>query len=283
MLFRSKSIFGKDPHRGVNPDEVVALGAAIQAGVMSGEVKDVLLLDVTPLSLGIETLGGICTKIVDRNTTIPVNKKQIFSTAADSQPAVTIHVLQGEREFARDNRTLGRFDLIDIPPAPRGVPQIEVVFDIDANGITHVSAKDIATGKEQKIKIETSSGLSEEDIQKMVRDAESNAIEDEEKRKNVEIRNTGDSLLYSTEKHLKENGDEIKGEDKVAVVAALDVLKKALEGDDFEAIKKATEELTAVSYKMAESMYADATAKQQTDVPSQAENTTDESNSSEAE
>jgi molecular chaperone DnaK len=193
-----KDLFAKEPHRGVNPDEVVAIGAAIQGGVLAGDIKDVLLLDVTPLSLGIETLGGVCTKLIERNTTIPVTKKQVFSTAADSQTAVTIHVLQGEREMASDNRTLGRFDLMGLPPAPRGVPQIEVSFDIDANGIVHVGAKDMATGKEQKIRIESSSGLNEDEIQKMVREAESHADEDKQKRKDIEARNAADTLAYST-------------------------------------------------------------------------------------
>ncbi|MBM3291025.1 MAG: molecular chaperone DnaK, partial [Candidatus Hydrogenedentes bacterium] len=212
-----KSIFNKEPHRGVNPDEVVAIGAAIQAGVLAGEVKDVLLLDVTPLSLGIETLGGICTKLIERNTTIPVTKRQIFSTAADGQTAVTIHVLQGERELAAHNRTLGRFDLIGIPAAPRGIPQIEVTFDIDANGIVHVSAKDLGTGKEQKIRIESSSGLSDTDIDKMLKDAESHAAEDAERKKGIEVRNNADAMVYSTEKTLKENADKIGAEDKAAI------------------------------------------------------------------
>ncbi|MBN2311334.1 MAG: molecular chaperone DnaK [Candidatus Hydrogenedentes bacterium] len=257
-----KSIFGKEPHRGVNPDEVVAVGAAIQAGVLSGDVKDVLLLDVTPLSLGIETLGGICTKLIERNTTIPVNKHQIFSTAADNQTAVTIHVLQGERELASDNRTLGRFDLIGIPSAPRGVPQIEVTFDIDANGIVHVSAKDLATSKEQKIRIESSSGLSEDDINKMLHEAESHAKEDEQKRKSIELRNTADSLLYTTEKTLKENADKIGAEDKAKIESAMAELRTALEGGDAAAIESATEGLNKASHSLAQAMYEAASAQQ---------------------
>jgi molecular chaperone DnaK len=214
-----KEVFSKEPHRGVNPDEVVALGAAIQAGVLSGDVKDVLLLDVTPLSLGIETLGGVTTKLIERNTTIPVTKRQVFSTAADNQEAVTIHVLQGEREMAADNRTLGKFDLLGIPPAPRGIPQIEVSFDIDANGIVNVSAKDLGTGKEQAIRIESSSGLSEEDIDKMMRDAEKHAEEDKERRKLVEVRNNADAMVYSTEKSLKEHGDKMEAQDRANTAA----------------------------------------------------------------
>jgi len=258
-----KEIFGKEPHRGVNPDEVVAVGAAIQAGVLAGEVKDVLLLDVTPLSLGIETLGGVATKLIERNTTIPVTKRQIFSTAADSQTAVTINVLQGERELARDNRTLGRFDLVGIPAAPRGIPQIEVSFDIDANGIVHVSAKDLATGKEQKIRIESSSGLSESDIDRMVKDAEQHAEEDKTKKKDIETRNTADSLRYTTEKTLKEHGDKISEQEKQGIEAALGELSTALEGDNTAAIEAATEKLTQASHKLAEAMYAEAAKAQQ--------------------
>lgn len=258
-----KSIFEKDAHRGVNPDEVVAIGAAIQGGVLSGDVKDVLLLDVTPLSLGIETLGGICTKLIERNTTIPVTKHQVFSTAADNQTAVTIHVLQGERELAKDNRTLGRFDLLGIPAAPRGVPQIDVSFDIDANGIVHVQAKDLATGKEQKIRIESSSGLSEEEIERMVNEAESHADEDKARKKEIEVRNNADTLVYATEKSLKENEDKIGPEDKAAIEAALAELRKTLEGTDVAAIEKATEDLTTASHKLAEAMYAAAAAEQQ--------------------
>ncbi len=257
-----KSIFGKEPHRGVNPDEVVAIGAAIQAGVLAGEVKEVLLLDVTPLSLGIETLGGICTKLIERNTTIPVTKRQIFSTAADSQTAVTIHVLQGERELAADNRTLGRFDLLGIPPAPRGIPQIEVAFDIDADGILHVAAKDLATGKEQKIRIESSSGLNEDEIKRMVNEGESHAKDDADKKKSIEVRNNADSLLYGTEKTLKENGDKISSEDKSAIESAMAELRKALEGSDTAAIERATEHLTQSAHKLAEALYRAASEAQ---------------------
>ncbi len=257
-----KGIFKKDPHRGVNPDEVVALGAAIQGGVLSGDVTDVLLLDVSPLSLGIETLGGICTTLIDRNTTIPVNKRQVFSTAADNQTAVTIHVLQGERELSSDNRTLGRFNLEGIMSAPRGIPQIEVSFDIDANGIVHVSAKDLATGKEQKIRIESSSGLSEDEIEKMVNDAESHAEEDKEHRRVIEIRNNADALVYQTGKTLGEHGDKISEEEKGAIESAIEELKKALEGDEADTIETATEKLTEVAHKLAEAMYAEAAAEQ---------------------
>jgi molecular chaperone DnaK len=258
-----KQIFGKEPHRGVNPDEVVAIGAAIQGGVLSGDVKDVLLLDVTPLSLGIETLGGICTKLIERNTTIPVTKRQIFSTASDNQTAVTIHVLQGERELARDNRTLGRFNLESIPSAPRGVPQIEVAFDIDANGIVHVTAKDLGTGKENKIRIESSSGLDEAEINKMVKDAESHAKEDEERKKAIETRNNADTLLYTTEKSLKEYGEKMSSEDKAAIENALEKLREALKGEDTAAIEAAVEQVTHASHKMAEAMYAAAAAQQE--------------------
>lgn len=254
-----KDLFGKEPHRGVNPDEVVAVGAAIQGGVLAGEVKDILLLDVTPLSLGIETLGGVCTKLIERNTTIPVNKRQIFTTAADNQTSVTIHVLQGEREMARDNRTLGRFDLVGIPPAPRGVPQIEVTFDIDANGILHVSAKDLATGKEQKIRIESSSGLTEEEIQKMVKEAEQHAEEDKKRRKEIETRNNADSLLYSTEKLLKEYGDKVSSSEKADVESALEELRKALAGDRIEDIERAMNRVTSATHKLSEAMYRSAT------------------------
>ena len=258
-----KGVFGKEPHRGVNPDEVVAIGAAIQGGVLSGDVKDVLLLDVTPLSLGIETLGGICTKLIERNTTIPVTKRQIFSTAAEAQTAVTIHVLQGERELAAHNRTLGRFDLIGIPPAPRGIPQIEVCFDIDANGIVHVSAKDLATGKEQKIRIESSSGLNENDIEQMVKDAESHSEEDKQRKKEIEVRNNADALVYSTEKALKEYGDNVTPEDRATVEAEVAGLKQAVESDDTAAIEAAIEKVTQASHKLAEAMYAAAAQQQQ--------------------
>ncbi|NLN92263.1 MAG: molecular chaperone DnaK [Candidatus Hydrogenedens sp.] len=258
-----KEVFNKEPHRGVNPDEVVALGAAIQAGVLSGDVKDVLLLDVTPLSLGIETLGGVTTKLIERNTTIPVTKRQTFSTAADNQNAVTIHVLQGEREMAADNRTLGKFDLIGIPPAPRGIPQIEVSFDIDANGIVNVSAKDLGTGKEHAIRIEASSGLSEEEIDKMMREAEQHAEEDKERRKVVEVRNNGDAMLYSTEKSLKEHGDKLEAQDKQNLEDALNTLREALKGDDVAAIESALENVNTAAHKLAEILYKDAAQAQE--------------------
>ncbi len=257
-----KEIFQKEPHKGVNPDEVVAMGAAIQGGILGGDVKDVLLLDVTPLSLGIETLGGIATKLIDRNTTIPTRKSQIFSTAADGQTAVSIHVLQGEREMASQNRTLGNFDLIGIPPAPRGVPQIEVTFDIDANGIVHVSAKDLGTGKEQKIRIESSSGLSEDDIEKMVKDAELHAEEDKREREKVEVRNEADSLYYSTEKSLKEYGDKISDEEKAKIEQAMSDLKEVMESDSVDQIKEKTEALQQAAYKLAEEMYKATAAEQ---------------------
>ncbi len=257
-----KGLFDKEPHRGVNPDEVVALGAAIQGAVLAGEVKDVLLLDVTPLSLGIETLGGICTKLIERNTTIPVTKRQTFSTAADNQSAVTIHVLQGERELASSNRTLGRFNLEGIMAAPRGLPQIEVSFDIDANGIVHVSAKDLATNKEQKIRIESSGGLSEDEIENMLSEAESHAEDDAEKKKAIETRNNADSLIYQTEKSLKEHGDKIAAEDKEKIESAAAQLKKALEADDTAAIDAGVDTLTEAAHKLAEAMYAEAAAQQ---------------------
>ncbi len=253
-----KEIFGKEPHRGVNPDEVVAMGAAIQGGVLRGEVKDVLLLDVTPLSLGIETLGGVSTKLIEKNTTIPTKKSQIFSTAADSQTAVSIHVLQGERDMASDNKTIGRFDLVGIPPAPRGIPQIEVTFDIDANGIMHVSAKDLGTGKEQSIRITASSGLSEQEIQQLVKDAELHAEEDKKKRDLAEARNAADGLVYTTEKSLSEFSSKLDPAAKSDVESALARVKKEMEGTDAEAIKSATEELTKASHKMAEMIYAQA-------------------------
>ena len=253
-----QDIFGKVPNRGVNPDEVVAVGAAIQGGVLRGDVKDVLLLDVTPLSLGIETLGSVMTKLIDKNTTIPCRKSQVFSTASDNQPAVTIHVLQGEREMAADNKTLGNFELTGIPTAPRGVPQIEVTFDIDANGIVHVSAKDLGTGKEQSIRITASSGLSKEEVEKMVRDAEAHAADDKKKRELIEARNQADSLAYQTEKSLKEYGDKIDASEKQKIEDALAILKKALEGSDAEAIKKASDDLMNASHKLAEAVYAKA-------------------------
>jgi molecular chaperone DnaK len=251
-----ENIFGKVPNKGVNPDEVVAIGAGIQGGVLKGDVKDVLLLDVTPLSLGIETLGSVMTRLIEKNTTIPCRKSQVFSTAADNQPAVSIHVLQGEREMARDNKTLGNFELTGIPAAPRGLPQIEVTFDIDANGIVHVSAKDLGTGKEQSISITASSGLSKEEIDKMVRDAEAHADEDKKKREAIEARNQADSMVYSTEKSLKEFGDKIDAVEKGNIENKLAELKKLMEGEDAEAIKKATEELAQASHKLAEAMYA---------------------------
>jgi molecular chaperone DnaK len=251
-----KELFGKEPNRSVNPDEVVAAGAAIQGGVIAGDVKDVLLLDVTPLSLGIETMGGIMTKLIERNTTIPTRKSQVFSTATDNQPAVSVHVLQGEREQASQNRTLGRFDLTDIPAAPRGTPQIEVAFDIDANGIVHVSAKDLGTGKEQKIRIESSSGLSEDEIQRMVRDAEENASSDRALREKVEARNEADNLIYTTEKTLKDQADKVSDEDKAATEAAIAALKSVMDGDDVAVIKEKNELLKQVSHKIAEKLYS---------------------------
>ena len=266
---RVKKIFGKEPHKGVNPDEVVAIGAAIQAGVLTGDVKDVLLLDVTPLSLGIETLGGVFTKLIERNTTIPTKKNQVFSTAADNQPSVTISVHQGEREMAAYNKLLGQFNLEGIPPAPRGMPQIDVTFDIDANGIVHVSAKDLGTGKEQSIKITASSGLSEEEIRNMVKDAEVHAEEDKTRKEAAEARNQLDSLVYSTEKSLKEYGDDLDAEVKSSIEAALEKAKKALEGDDAAAMRAAAEELNQASHKLAEAMYAKASQQQGQQDPTQ--------------
>lgn len=258
-----KEIFGKEPHKGVNPDEVVAIGAAIQAGVLKGDVKDVLLLDVTPLSLGIETLGGVFTKLIDKNTTIPTRRSQIFSTAADNQPAVSIHVLQGEREMAGDNKTLGRFELVGIPPAPRGVPQIEVTFDIDANGIVHVSAKDLGTGKEQSIKITASSGLSEEEIERLIKEAEMHADDDKQRKEMVETRNQADNLVYSTEKSLNELGDKVDGATRSEIESAVSDLKSVLESNDKDVIQAKMDALTQASHKLAEQMYAQASQEGQ--------------------
>jgi molecular chaperone DnaK len=255
VLETVKTFFGREPHRGVNPDEVVAIGAAIQAGVLKGDVKDVLLLDVTPLSLGIETLGGVFTRLIDRNTTIPTKKSQVFSTAEDSQNAVTIRVFQGEREMAADNKLLGQFDLVGIPPAPRGVPQVEVTFDIDANGIVNVGAKDKATNKEQTIRIQASGGLSDEDIEQMVQDAEQNSADDKKRRESVEARNNADGLIYSTEKTMSEHAEALSAEDKAAIEDGIVDLKSALEGDDIEAISAKTEILAQSAQKLGEAMY----------------------------
>jgi molecular chaperone DnaK len=250
-----KNLFGKEPHKGVNPDEVVAMGAAIQGGVLKGEVKDVLLLDVTPLSLGIETLGGVFTKLIERNTTIPTRKSEIFSTASDNQPGVEIHVLQGERQFSRDNKTIGKFNLSEIPPAPRGVPQVEVTFDIDANGILHVSAKDLGTGKEQKITITASSGLSKDEIEKMRKDAEAHAQDDKDKREEVEARNEADNTVYRSEKMLKDNGAKISAEQKEKIEETAKAVREALKGTDIAAIRSATEKLNEAWQAASADMY----------------------------
>jgi len=259
-----RRLFGKEPNLKINPDEAVAVGAAIQAGILSGEgeLKDVLLLDVTPLSLGIETLGGVCTKLITRNTTIPTRKSEVFTTAADNQPEVTVHVLQGEREMASHNRTLGRFNLTGIPPAPRGVPQIEVTFDIDANGIVHVSAKDLGTGREQSIRIEASSGLTEEEIQEMVKNAEAHAEEDRKARDLATAHNELDTLVYTSEKALREHGDKVPENERKQVQDAIERAKKTLEGQDVDAMKQATQDLSTAAHKLAEIMYRETAASQ---------------------
>jgi len=259
-----KEFFGREPHKGVNPDEVVAIGAAIQAGVLKGDVKDVLLLDVTPLSLGIETLGGVFTRLIDRNTTIPTRKSQVFSTAEDNQTAVTIRVFQGEREMASDNKALGQFDLVGIPPAPRGIPQVEVTFDIDANGIVNVSAKDKATNKEQQIRIQASGGLTDTDIERMVKEAEQHAAEDKGRKEKVEAHNHADSLIHATEKHLREYGDKIAEADKQAIETAISDLRGVMDGDDVEAIKSKTDALSQASMKLGEAMYQASQAEAET-------------------
>jgi molecular chaperone DnaK len=255
-----KDLFGKEPHKGVNPDEVVAVGAAIQAGVLAGEVKDLLLLDVTPLSLGIETLGGVMTTLIPRNTTIPTRKSETFSTAADSQTSVEVHVLQGERPMARDNRTLGRFHLSGLPPAPRGVPQIEVTFDIDANGIVNVSAKDQATQKEQKITITASSGLSKDEVDRMMREAESHADEDKKRKEEIETRNHADQAAYAAERMLKDSGDKLPASDRAAIESAIGDLKASIEQNDIAAMKKRMDALNQAQHKAAEAMYRAASA-----------------------
>jgi molecular chaperone DnaK len=266
----ARNIFGKEPNRSLNPDEVVAIGAAVQGAVLAGDagVKDILLLDVTPLSLGVETLGGVLTRLIERNTTIPTSKKEIFSTAADSQTTVDIHVLQGEREFARDNRTLGRFQLADIPPAPRGMPQIEVAFDIDANGILNVSAKDLGTGKQRSIEIKSSSGLSEEEVEKMTKEAESHAAEDKKKREVVDLKNQADQLVYQTEKTLKEHGDKVSGKTRGNIESAVNNLKEVVKGEDGDAIKKAIENLGEAGQELGKTLYEEAAKKQAASAPS---------------
>jgi molecular chaperone DnaK len=256
-----RELFGKEPHKGVNPDEVVAIGAAVQAGVLAGDVKDLLLLDVTPLSLGIETLGGVMTTLIPRNTTIPTRKSEVFSTAADSQTSVEVHVLQGERPLARDNRTLGRFHLDGIPPARRGMPQIEVTFDIDANGIVNVTAKDRATNKEQKITITASSGLSKDEVDRMMREAESHAEEDRKRREEIEARNRADQAIYAAEQLVRENGDKMPASDKSAIESAIEDVRKALQGSDAAALTRAMDALTSAQHKAAEAMYRQAGAQ----------------------
>jgi molecular chaperone DnaK len=255
-----KELFGREPHKGVNPDEVVAVGAAVQAGVLAGDVKDLLLLDVTPLSLGIETMGGVMTTLIARNTTIPTRKGEIFSTASDNQTSVEVHVLQGERSLARDNRTLGKFHLIGLPPAPRGVPQIEVTFDIDANGIVNVQAKDLGTGKEQKITITASSGLSKDEVDRMMKEAESHSDEDKKRREEIEARNHADQAVYGAERFMKDTGDKLSAGDRQAIESATESLKKALESNDAAAIKRAMEELTQAQHKAAAALYQQTAA-----------------------